>query len=719
MPYEDFKYIDTAFGDAKNRNSVKTLEDYYGVLSSSKIGERKDLINIYRTWLRFDSTYHSHWLNNTNGTGKASVSGYRGRCIFDWIPIDIDHENIEIATKILDKVLFDINKLVGLEYIEVYFSRSKGYHIYIPSGLLQPDPHEKNSLIAKEFVKSITDAEIDVKIYEINRIFSEIGSRKAHKVNTEVKTLTDERDHLTMADLELDQDSTTDVQDGRFLYKRLLSVDDVDRVIKNPREVYEICSEPSKQSTSKDHILGTYYWQFPSLLAEKWEEIKTKTLNRLEGRRLNLGGTNKIDDQEPQCIRNILKLIGEDNPDFDLNPSLSILTNYYLKKLPFDSAVAAVIKELNGNLSNPLPEQEIDALLRSSFERRYYYGCGSKDNSFGTLSFCELSGQCPKKLVKKESNDVWFDSAEALNRTKNRLNLGLPPLKLGLPVFDAFTGGFSYGETLSLQASPGSGKTALMLRMLYTLVPDCANDNRLVIMVTPEQNESDIVTRNIMQIGEMTKRDVYEKSAQDMLPISAQEWFKKYKDTMIYYPSSGHSIERVDKVIKNIEEVKGKKAGTVLIDGFSCLDLEEKVYGNKESMLFRKLVDNARARDYFQIVSFHLPKNYKSKDGEQVNLAAQEYGAKGTSSIFDLTTYLLGVSQEIPGIVDLFHLKSKERMDGGDLPKKVNFPFDKNYKLFTLGEAMRKGEHHFGSEKWLQIQLMNNKLNGQEKRMVL
>lgn len=155
MIYANFKYIDTAEGGPRNRNNIKNICEY-----------RNDkTTDCYRTVFRFDKTYLNHFENT------GSVSGFNGKHVADWIPFDIDSNDLEDAH---NKTREFINRLaIDFEYdVEyLFFSGAKGFHVLIPAecfGMFKP--HEGLYKIFKGIAKDIA-GEIADDIYDINRLF--------------------------------------------------------------------------------------------------------------------------------------------------------------------------------------------------------------------------------------------------------------------------------------------------------------------------------------------------------------------------------------------------------------------------------------------------------------------------------------------------------------------------------------------------------------------
>ena len=160
MKYPDYKYVDTAYGAINRRNHPMEI---------NKIRLPNKPIDCYRTYFRFEKSYIDHF--NKNG---RSISQYQGKCISDYIPIDIDSNNLDEALRIIRDFInylhYDFD--VEFESLYIYFSGSKCFHIGIPIKLIgNIEPAEYLPLRFKKFILSFGDWGFDTKIYEKARLW--------------------------------------------------------------------------------------------------------------------------------------------------------------------------------------------------------------------------------------------------------------------------------------------------------------------------------------------------------------------------------------------------------------------------------------------------------------------------------------------------------------------------------------------------------------------
>lgn len=160
MNYPEYKYVDTAFGAINRRNHPMEI---------NKIRLPNKPVDCYRTYFRFERSYINHFHKN-----GRSISQYQGKCISDFIPIDIDSTNLDEALRIgrdfINYLQHDFD--VEFESLGVYFSGSKGFHIEIPIHLIgKIEPSENLPLRFKKFVLSFGNWGFDTKIYDKARLW--------------------------------------------------------------------------------------------------------------------------------------------------------------------------------------------------------------------------------------------------------------------------------------------------------------------------------------------------------------------------------------------------------------------------------------------------------------------------------------------------------------------------------------------------------------------
>jgi hypothetical protein len=183
MRHSQYRWVDYAEGSASRRNNV--------VLTSSVKAASAGKTDCYATVFRFGDDFPAYVQNN-----KGSVGGYGGRCVADYVPIDIDREgNLMAALAATRKLVFTL-----MEYYDVdprqpryRFSGSKGFHVLLPVELLggvEPSEHlpAAFALLAERVAEAAGDEgpkgeiiplEIDHDMYQRLRLFRLTNTRNS------------------------------------------------------------------------------------------------------------------------------------------------------------------------------------------------------------------------------------------------------------------------------------------------------------------------------------------------------------------------------------------------------------------------------------------------------------------------------------------------------------------------------------------------------------
>lgn len=160
MLYPAYKFVDTAKGEIRYRNKICELSSFE--LPSTPI-------DCYTTYFRFDDLFLEHFNNN-----YQSVSKYQGKCISDYIPIDIDNKNLNESLRICRDFVNNLKYEYDIEpdSLGIFFSGSKGFHIEIPVGLLGDiKPSSDLPVKYKRFILSFGSWGFDTAIYEKVRLW--------------------------------------------------------------------------------------------------------------------------------------------------------------------------------------------------------------------------------------------------------------------------------------------------------------------------------------------------------------------------------------------------------------------------------------------------------------------------------------------------------------------------------------------------------------------
>ena len=159
MNHSEYRFVELAMNGANNRNNItdiRTVKNFTGHKES------------YMTYFRYNDEMIEHFRE------RNSVGGFRGSAYADWLPIDIDSQDLQEAQDMLKKLVqhnFQEHE-IDPNICRFYFSGAKGFHIMVPATLFNakpsPDIHKRFRKVALTLTKGI---KIDTAIYDKTRIF--------------------------------------------------------------------------------------------------------------------------------------------------------------------------------------------------------------------------------------------------------------------------------------------------------------------------------------------------------------------------------------------------------------------------------------------------------------------------------------------------------------------------------------------------------------------
>ena len=118
MRHSDYKYVNVAVGGVFNRK---------GIYDFRQLGNPSGLSEGYCTYFRYNDDMKAHFKN------VGSVKQYRGSAFADWLPIDIDSDDLQQAQYYLQHLVQNMDdEGIDTSCCRFYFSGSKGFHVMIP-----------------------------------------------------------------------------------------------------------------------------------------------------------------------------------------------------------------------------------------------------------------------------------------------------------------------------------------------------------------------------------------------------------------------------------------------------------------------------------------------------------------------------------------------------------------------------------------------------------
>ena len=305
MMHPDFKYVHTAVNGAKNRKGVHDIR---------KLGNPTGLTDTYCTYFRYDEGMVEHYQQT------GSVGGFTGKMWSDWLPIDIDSENLEEAQhnlSVLKQNLEDYE--IDLNTCRFYFSGAKGFHVMIPSELFQAQPsadiNKRFRKVALELSKGLN---IDTSIYDKTRIF-----RLPNTINSKTG----------LYKIEL------------YPFETNLSISEIKEKAQQPSDKLEVDDDfyPNQELTVLYH-----------------EDLNKPKKN-----------TNSEKTKNKPCMQTLMQGIGEGERD---NGGLRVASHLFQQGLS-DTMVWAALDTWNESNDPPLYTEELERLFRQGKEYKQGFGC--------------------------------------------------------------------------------------------------------------------------------------------------------------------------------------------------------------------------------------------------------------------------------------------------------------------------------------------------------
>ncbi|GGJ48848.1 primase C-terminal domain-containing protein [Virgibacillus salexigens] len=304
MIYPEFKYVNVAVEGVHNRK---------GIYDISKLGNPTGKKETYCTYFRYDDEMHEHFQQ------KGTVSGFQGKAWADWLPIDIDSDDLQEAQDLLTTLCRNLQDYeIDINCCRFYFSGAKGFHVMIPSAIFQAKPqqdiHKRFRKVALELSKGIN---IDTSIYDKTRIF-----RLANTINSKTN----------LHKIELYPFEAT-----------ALTIEDILERAKEPSEKLEIETE---YDISEE--LSEVYQED---LQKQKENSKTKVRSKI-------------------CMSNLMQGVGEGERD-----NVGVRVASHLKQSGLTPKMMWVaLDEWNESNDPPLTTDELERIYEQGLQD-YQFGC--------------------------------------------------------------------------------------------------------------------------------------------------------------------------------------------------------------------------------------------------------------------------------------------------------------------------------------------------------
>jgi hypothetical protein len=318
MQYPDFKWVDVAKDGWWNRNLLCDI---------TKLGDPTGLVETYMTYFRYPDEMKQYFDTNIvtskkTGHRHKSVEGYTGTAYTDWIPIDIDSQDLQTS---LDNAIRFIERMelysIDTNACRYYFSGKKGFHIMIPSQMTQITPREDIHKRLRHVATSLAgDVPIDTTVYDKVRIFrlpnTKHGKSGLYKIE--------------LYEFEL----------------RTMSPEQILALAREPRETLEI----EEEFDSNDYLCELY--------ETYQEQTHVNTSGTTDGVKVKL------------CMKTIMEGIPEGSRD---NAGLRVVT--HLKQAGLSRKMIWVaFNEWSESCDPPLETHEVERIFEQGM-KSYDFGC--------------------------------------------------------------------------------------------------------------------------------------------------------------------------------------------------------------------------------------------------------------------------------------------------------------------------------------------------------
>lgn len=158
MKHPEYSFVEIAMQGASNRGKVGDIKHMRDMTGG---------IDCYKTVYRYPAEFLQHWKENKN-----SVKGYTGPAYADWLPMDIDHADGEVALQNVRQVIQRM-EIIGVDVnaCKYAISGSKGWHVLVPSGMMGAEPSVSIHKRFRQVAEYLGMGVIDTAIYDKTRLF--------------------------------------------------------------------------------------------------------------------------------------------------------------------------------------------------------------------------------------------------------------------------------------------------------------------------------------------------------------------------------------------------------------------------------------------------------------------------------------------------------------------------------------------------------------------
>jgi len=330
-----YPYFEVAINSFSNRNIILKKEDINKILEKIKQGDKFILKDSGKSVFSYPEPILDHVQDND------TVRGYEDLSYMEHLPIDIDNkDDLEQAKVCTIDIINHLERefKVNTEYLSIYFSGDKGFHIELPSSYIGITPSSKLNEVAKIFVKKILpeSAKVDYRVYDKNSLI-----RLQNTVNS--------KSGLFKIQITLDE-------------LRNSTIEEIKNAANKPREPFKL---------------------------EKIEKVN-RELKKLHEE------SRKEAFQQPQQNKNKKnqknKSIGEEINEGERNVTLTTYAGKLLNRGLSKSEISALISACNQSYCKPpLPEKEVNS-IEDSVEKYRENNDSQNATELELIKYSDLQG---------------------------------------------------------------------------------------------------------------------------------------------------------------------------------------------------------------------------------------------------------------------------------------------------------------------------------------
>ena len=600
----NFTYREYVYGGVTNR----------GLVANAMPPLLENHLECYQSVFLFGEEFKTYTDEN------KSVSAYQGKIYCDWIPIDIDNENLDVAKQHTLKVLEHLFKQYGVKpaQLKYYFSGSKGFHIMLPSSLIALTPTENLHTQIKNFIEKLIkglDVSVDLKVYDKTRIFR--------------------------------IPNTQNIKSG--LYKIPLTFDllltaTVDTIKEMARIPLNLMFETSWKQNINTKLLALCNESTSTTLPQNVAQVDSTQSEPKKYTKL--------------CIHKMLAGVDKGNRD---STALRLAVHFRKQGVTKDVTYQML---LTWNKKNrpPLDDKDIEIKVNSAFSGSYDFGC----NDTVLQSFCgegcvyknkpKVEEKLTRVLDEPEttSPDSIYTMKDIAQKYKEYVkDVDKYRVMFGIEDIDKSTRGIAKGETLVVMGRTQTGKSVFVLNALKNIIINQKTPVLLFTLEAPAEQVYEQLAQMVLNIGGRDVEDLYKegKTPSDIIDLLGEYLYIIDKSVL--------TTRQIADYINMTEEKYGKKIGCVVIDYIGRINcFGGSVYDRITKIAFD--LSNMAKEVNAAFILLHHVSTKAAQEGEPITLSH----ALDSGRVVDAATYVFGlwrnITNEECNILNVALLKCKK-----------------------------------------------------------